>query len=595
PRDVAHSLATTRATLDRRAAVVADGRDSLLKGLAALADGTPDPAVRQAGATPGGLAFLFTGQGAQRPGMGDGLYAAFPVYARAFDAACAALDAHLDRPLRQVVSGEAELLDRTRYTQAGLFALEVALYRLFESWGVRPDFLLGHSVGELAAAHVAGVLSLPDAATLVAARGRLMDALPEGGAMVSVEAAEDEVRALLTAGADIAAVNGPRAVVVSGPQDAVTRTAGLLEAAGHRTKRLNVSHAFHSSLMEPMLAEFGRVARTLTYRRPSLPVVSNVTGRTADPAELATPAYWVRHVRAAVRFHDGMRHLEAQGVRRFVELGPSGVLTAAGRACVTGPDPASEPRAGPDVGPDLRSDAHAGPVVRADSDRGCGAGPHRGAHTRSDVRPEPCSDVHGRCDVRPDAGLHGGPHPRADADADADADSDVRTGLAAGPVAEPHVLVGPDCHARSDGEPVHVRADPRAGSDAAPHPRTAHLRAPRGAIGAAQAPDRVPGGADHSNVWVRRRAGRRLLARPPGPYSRSRDSPFRGRYGRATGAFLEHQCQPAAQMEDTVHPEPAPAPCRLGFEQRRRISPAAAVRIRGGRGRVRVRDARCPP
>ncbi|WP_206436707.1 type I polyketide synthase [Streptomyces sp. W1SF4] len=343
PRDVAHSLATTRATLDRRAAVVADGRDSLLKGLAALADGTPDPAVRQAGATPGGLAFLFTGQGAQRPGMGDGLYAAFPVYARAFDAACAALDAHLDRPLRQVVSGEAELLDRTRYTQAGLFALEVALYRLFESWGVRPDFLLGHSVGELAAAHVAGVLTLPDAATLVAARGRLMDALPEGGAMVSVEAAEDEVRALLTAGADIAAVNGPRAVVVSGPEDAVTRTTGLLEAAGHRTKRLNVSHAFHSSLMEPMLAEFGRVARTLTYRRPSLPVVSNVTGRTADPAELATPAYWVRHVRAAVRFHDGMCHLEAQGVRRFVELGPSGVLTAAGRACVSGPDPVLVP------------------------------------------------------------------------------------------------------------------------------------------------------------------------------------------------------------------------------------------------------------
>ncbi|GLX22886.1 hypothetical protein Slala02_59860 [Streptomyces lavendulae subsp. lavendulae] len=338
PRDVAHSLATTRATLDRRAAVVADGRDTLLKGLAALADGTPDPAVRHAGATPGGLAFLFTGQGAQRPGMGDGLYATHPVFAQAFDAARTALDAHLDRPLRQVLSGPADLLDRTRYTQAALFALEVALYRLFESWGVRPDFLLGHSVGELAAAHVAGVLTLPDAATLVAARGRLMDALPEGGAMVSVEAAEDEVRALLTAGVDIAAVNGPRAVVVSGPEDAVTRTAGLLETAGHRTKRLNVSHAFHSALMEPMLAEFGRVARTLTFHRPSLPIVSNVTGRTADPAELATPEYWVRHVRAAVRFHDGMRHLEAQGVRRFVELGPSGVLTAAGRACVSGPD-----------------------------------------------------------------------------------------------------------------------------------------------------------------------------------------------------------------------------------------------------------------
>ncbi|MFE2851117.1 SDR family NAD(P)-dependent oxidoreductase [Streptomyces lavendulae] len=339
PLDVAHSLATTRATLDHRAAVVATDRAALLKGLSALADGTPAPGVLRGAAAPGGLAFLFTGQGAQRTGMGDELYAAFPVFAEALDAARAALDPHLDRPLRQVVTGDPALLDRTRYTQAGLFALEVALYRLFESWGVRPDFLLGHSVGELAAAHVAGVLSLPDAATLVAARGRLMEALPEGGAMVSVQAAEDEVRALLTDGVDIAAVNGPRAVVVSGPEAAVAGTAALLDAAGHRTKRLNVSHAFHSSLMEPMLAEFGRIARTLTFHQPSVPIVSDITGRTADPAELRTPEYWVRHVRAAVRFHDGMRHLESLGVRRFLELGPSGVLTAAAQACLSGPDP----------------------------------------------------------------------------------------------------------------------------------------------------------------------------------------------------------------------------------------------------------------
>ncbi|MBV1955102.1 acyltransferase domain-containing protein, partial [Streptomyces sp. BV333] len=182
-------------------------------------------------------------------------------------------------PLKAVVfEGEGEgggLLDRTRFTQAALFAVEVAVFRLLESWGVRPDALLGHSVGEIAAAHVAGVLNLDDACALVAARGRLMDALPEGGAMVAVEATEDEVRAALVDGVSVAAVNGPRAVVVSGEASAVEQVAATLAGQGARTKGLTVSHAFHSALMDPMLDEFRQVAEGLAYEPARIPVVSN--------------------------------------------------------------------------------------------------------------------------------------------------------------------------------------------------------------------------------------------------------------------------------------------------------------------------------
>ncbi|GAA3044863.1 hypothetical protein GCM10010448_29630 [Streptomyces glomeratus] len=328
PLDVAFTHATARAALPHRAAVPADDRATLLAALDALAS----PGVTRAPrAAAGRLALLFPGQGAQRPAMGRELYHAFPVFATAFDALCERFDAHLERPLRSVVwtAQDEPLLDRTDFAQAALFVHEVAVFRLLESWGVRPDVLAGHSVGELAAAHAAGVLSEADAVELVAARGRLMSRLPEGGAMVALDATEEEVRRELTDGVAVAAVNGPRAVVVSGAHGPVLALAERFALRGRRTARLRVRHAFHSPLMEPMLAEFGDVAARLAYGIPRIPVVSGLTGRPATGDELRSAAYWVRHAREAVRFADAVRWLAHEGrVTAFAEAGPDAQLTS---------------------------------------------------------------------------------------------------------------------------------------------------------------------------------------------------------------------------------------------------------------------------
>ncbi|WP_224111102.1 type I polyketide synthase, partial [Mycobacterium avium] len=265
----------------------------------------------------------------QTLGMGRQLHAGYPVFAEAFDAVVAELDRHLLRPLRDVIWGDDEnVLNSTEFAQPALFAVEVALFRLLESWGVRPDFVMGHSIGELSAAHVAGVLSLQNAAVLVAARGRFMQALPEGGAMIAVQATEAQVRPLLGPGVGIAAVNGPAAVVISGDHDAAVAIAERLRAEGHRVHRLSVSHAFHSPLMEPMIDEFGTVAAGLAIDKPVIPIISNLTGQPAAD-DFGSPEYWKCHVRDAVRFADSVRFAQSAGATRFLEVGPSSGLTAA--------------------------------------------------------------------------------------------------------------------------------------------------------------------------------------------------------------------------------------------------------------------------
>ncbi len=346
-RDIGFSLLTSRSAFPSRAAVIGDDRAELLSGVEALSRGRSVSGLVRGELRAGGerLAFLFTGQGAQRVGMGRELYEASAVFKDALDRTCEHLDVALGRSLREVMFGESRssgaqaldeqppegLLDQTMFTQAGLFALEVALFRLLEDWGVRPSYLLGHSIGELAAAHAAGMLSLEDACRLVAARGRMMGALPAGGAMVAVQISEREARRELAGHEShvaLAAVNGPSAVVISGEEQAVLEFAGAWERRGLKTKRLLVSHAFHSPRMDAMLERFAHVAGELSFAEPRIPVVSNLTGEPLSAEQARDPSYWARQVRQTVRFADGVSWLSAQGVASFLELGPDSVLSA---------------------------------------------------------------------------------------------------------------------------------------------------------------------------------------------------------------------------------------------------------------------------
>ncbi|MGW4365641.1 type I polyketide synthase [Nocardia takedensis] len=335
---VAAALIRDRVVFDARAVVLAADLPAARTALAAVAEGAKtaaavvgDPSIG------GGVAAVFSGQGSQRVGAGSDLYRRYPVFRAAFDEAVAALDKYLgasvEFSVREVAFGEpgAEgLIDATVYTQSVVFAVETALYRLLRSWGVEFGTVVGHSIGGVVAAHVAGVLSLEDAARLVAARGRLMGGLPAGGAMVAVEAEESEVRAVIAAAdaeVSVAAVNGPRAVVVSGAEQAVLAVVATLSAAGRRTKRLTVSHAFHSALMEPVLTDFESVVAEIVFAEPTeAVVVSDATGEVATRAELAEPAYWVRHLRGTVRFADAVRTAADLGAAVFVEIGADAVL-----------------------------------------------------------------------------------------------------------------------------------------------------------------------------------------------------------------------------------------------------------------------------
>ena len=326
PLDVAYSLIATRASFEHRAVALGETREELLDSLAS---------VEPARARDGRLAYLFTGQGAQRLGMGNELYESDPDFKVALEQVCEALDRRLDTPLRQLIFAEGEeakaKLDDTTYAQPALFALEVALAKALEARGLAPDLLAGHSVGEIAAAHISGVLDLEDAAKLICARGRLMGELPQGGAMAAIEASEEEVAESIAgreAELSIAGVNSPTSTVISGAERAVEEVRSHWEAEGRRTKQLAVSHAFHSPLIEPMLDPFREVCEGLDFNEPQIPVVSDLSGEILTPEQATDPAYWVSQARGAVRFADVAETLAEQGATTFLELGPDPVLSA---------------------------------------------------------------------------------------------------------------------------------------------------------------------------------------------------------------------------------------------------------------------------
>ncbi|WP_103671006.1 type I polyketide synthase, partial [Mycobacterium marinum] len=346
--DVGFSLAR-RTAFEYRAVVLGEDRQQLISGLTELAAGQPGPTVLNGrAATVSKTVMVFPGQGSQRLGMGQQLHGQFPVFAQAFDAVVEQLDRYLRLPLRDALwGGDEHLLESTEFAQPSLFAVEVALFALLRDWGVSPDVVMGHSVGELSAAHVAGVLTLDDAAKLVAARGRLMQALPEGGAMFAIAASEHEVSPLLGAAVGIAAINAPDAVVISGERAAVGVLAEELIDRGRRVHRLAVSHAFHSPLMEPMLADFALAAGDITAHPPRIALVSNLTGELAGP-DYGSAQYWVEHVRRPVRFADSVRNLEELGASHFIEVGPGGGLSSAIAQSLRSPEAVTVPVLGKD-------------------------------------------------------------------------------------------------------------------------------------------------------------------------------------------------------------------------------------------------------
>ncbi|WP_405192639.1 SDR family NAD(P)-dependent oxidoreductase [Streptomyces anthocyanicus] len=329
PADIGLSLAVSRSQFDHRATVVGADREELLAGLRTLASGaTTQTAVRDTRQT-GKTAFLFTGQGAQRTGMGMDLYHTFPAYAHAFDTITAQLDPHLDQPLHHTIT-TGHHLHHTGNTQPALFATEVALYRLLETWGITPDYLAGHSIGELTAAHISGILTLQDACTLVTARARLMQNLPTHGTMIALQATEQEILPHLTGHEHhltIAAINSPTSLVISGNQTAAQHIATQLQAQGRKTKTLTVSHAFHSPHMDGMLHDFHHTATQLTYHEPTIPIVSTLTGNLATHNDLRTPTYWTDQLRNTVRYTQAIHTLHTAGVTTYTEIGPDATLT----------------------------------------------------------------------------------------------------------------------------------------------------------------------------------------------------------------------------------------------------------------------------
>ncbi|WP_394298604.1 type I polyketide synthase [Streptomyces griseus] len=331
--DIGASLTSSRAQFEHRAVVLGQGQDELLSGLASLSDGTETAGVvRGVAGDLGDTAFMFPGQGARWVGVARQLYDSFPVFARSLDEICERFDEHLPFALKPLLLADKPAesqAGRTDIAQPALFVLQVSLYRLITRYSRRPNHLIGHSVGEIAAAHVSGALDLDSATKLVAARGRIMQTLDERGGMLAVRASEDEVSALLAPydRVGIAAVNGPDSIVVSGPREEVHALRDRLVADGRSAKLLEVDHAFHSPLMDPVLDEFAGSMGRLSAGEMSIPVVSSRTGREATLQELTSVAHWVAHVRDPVRFFDAVERVREAGANVFLEVGPGSTLT----------------------------------------------------------------------------------------------------------------------------------------------------------------------------------------------------------------------------------------------------------------------------
>lgn len=344
-KDICYTANTGRAHFNHRLAIVADSTVDLQKQLAAFTDGEETANLTSgcvASLKSPKIAFLFTGQGSQSVGMGRQLYQTQPVFRQALDQCDQLLRQHFELPLLDLLYPQdpeqtsSTLLNQTAYTQPALFAIEYALVQLWQSWGIQPDVVMGHSVGEYVAACVAGIFTLEDGLKLIAHRGRLMQALPDTGKMVSILANEVTVREAIEpyqGSIAIAAFNGPRSLVISGPQDQVDEVKTSLDEQGIKTKELDVSHAFHSPLMEPMLAEYESIATQVSYQEPKIPLISNLTGEKADES-ITTAEYWLRHAREPVKFAQSMETLHQQGDFLFVEIGAKPILLGMGRQCL---------------------------------------------------------------------------------------------------------------------------------------------------------------------------------------------------------------------------------------------------------------------
>ncbi len=342
--DICYTANTGRAHFQYRLAAIASNQQELLQKLSSCATKNEVAGVfsglLSSTINSPKIAFLFTGQGSQYLNMGKQLYQQAPVFRQALNECDEILSSILEHSLLSIIypkdNQETSLLDQTAYTQPALFAIEYALAKLWESWGIKPNIVMGHSVGEYVAATVAGVWSLEAGLKLIATRGRLMQQLPASGEMIAVMASELKVSQLLTAYRDkvaIAAINGSESTVISGESVTVRAIASRLESEGIKTKQLQVSHAFHSPLMEPMLAEFEAVANQISFNQPTIPIMSNVTGAKADNS-IATAQYWVNHVRQPVRFAQAMAALHTQGYEIFLEIGPKPILLGIGRQCL---------------------------------------------------------------------------------------------------------------------------------------------------------------------------------------------------------------------------------------------------------------------